>query len=108
MAEDPSKEIFSLAVDTENIHASFKKDESSEVPLLLRSHRTKGPVVVTAEALLEKVIERQSTRGDSVSILVRTKAAPSISFQSQRKNVDPIDIQQGLLVEMISSVKDLK
>ena len=61
--------------------------------------------MVTTEALPEEVTERQATGGDFVSVLVPTKAAPSSSFLSHGKTVDPTDIQSGPSVEMMSSVE---
>ena len=51
VAEVPSKATSSSTIDLEPIHAGSEGVEGSEVPLLLRSHRFKGSVVVTAEAL---------------------------------------------------------
>ena len=45
-------------VDPEPIHAGSEEDEDSEIPLHPRSHRTKGPAVVTIEELSEEVTER--------------------------------------------------
>jgi len=46
--------IFSLSIDPEPVHASSEEEESSEILLLPRSRRTKGPAVVTTETLLEE------------------------------------------------------
>ena len=105
MAEVPSKGTSSLDVDPEPVHVSSKGDEGSKVPLLSRSHRTKGPTVVMAEALPGEVTKRQTTRGDSLSASVPTKTVASSSFPSQRMNVDPIDIQQGPSIELMSLVE---
>jgi len=82
VAEVPSKGTSSLDVDPEPVHVSSKGDEGSEVPLLSRSHRTKGPTVVMAEALPGEVTKRQTTRGDSLSTSVPTKTVPLSSFLS--------------------------
>ena len=95
MAEVPSKGTSSSAIDPELAHTVSKGDVGSEVPLLLRSRRTKGPAVVTTEALLGGVTKRQTTGGDSMSTSVPAKTVPSSSFLSQRMSTDPIDIQQG-------------
>jgi len=95
-----------LAIDPELVHAGSEEDEGTEVPLLPRSHRTKGPAVVMTEALLGEVTERQTTRGDSSSAPVPTKVVPSSSFQSQGMIIDPTDIQPVSSVEMMSSVED--
>ena len=50
VAEVPSKGISSLAIDPEHVHAGSEEDEGSEICLLLRNHRTNGPVVLTVEA----------------------------------------------------------
>ena len=59
--------------------------------------------MITVEELSEEVIERQATGGNFVLTPVPTKIAPSGSLQSQRKNVDPKDIQLGSPIEMMSS-----
>jgi len=64
--------------------------------------------VVTVEESLEEVTERQETRDDSVPVTMPAKIAPSGSLQSQRKNVDPKDIQPGSPVEMMSSTEVLE
>ena len=46
-----SKGISSSVVDPEPVHVGSEKDEGPKVPLLPRSCRSKGPAVVTAEAL---------------------------------------------------------
>jgi len=51
VAEVPSKGTSSSTIDLEPVDAGSEGDEGSEVPLLLRSHRFKGPVVVIAAAL---------------------------------------------------------
>jgi len=108
VAEVPFEGTSSLALDPEPVHAGSEEDEGSKVPLLLRSRRTKGPAVVTVEALPGEVTERQTTGGDSVSASVPTKIVPSSSFLSQRMNVDPTDIQLGPSVRMMSSVDVLE
>ena len=84
VAKVPSKGTSSLAVYPEPVHASSKVDEGPKVPLLPRSRRIKSPAVVTTEALLGGVTERQTTGGDSVSASVPTKTIPSSFFPSQR------------------------
>ena len=83
---------------------ALKKMKTLEIPLHPRSRRTKGPTVVTVEKLSEKVTERQATRDESVPVPEPAKVAFSGSLQSQRKCVNPKDIQSGSPVEMISSV----
>jgi len=99
----PSKGTSSLAIDPEPVHAGSEEDEDSEVPLLLRNHRTKGPVVIMTEVLLTEVTGRQTSGGEPAS--VSTEVVPSSSFQGQRMSVDPIDIHPSSSVEIISSVE---
>jgi len=51
----------SLAVDSEFVQVGLP-DEDSVVPLFSRSHRTEGPVVITAEAEQMEVTERPTFR----------------------------------------------
>ena len=85
MAEVPSKGISTSIVNLEPIHAGSEEDEDFEIPRHPRSHRTKGPAVVTVEKLLKEVIERQTTGDESVSAPMPAKIASSGSLQSQRK-----------------------
>ena len=101
-----SRKTSVLAIDPESIHAGSKKDEYSEVPLFLRSRLTKGPTVITTEALPVKVTGRQASRGKPVSLSI--EAVPSGSFQGQRMSVDPIDIHPSSSVEIMSSVEVLE
>ena len=82
MAEAPSKGISTLGVDPQPIHAGFKEDEDSEIPLHPKSSWTKGPAVVTVKELSEKVIERQTTGGDSMPAPVPAKIALLGSLQN--------------------------
>jgi len=70
--EVPSKETSSITIDPEYVHAGSEEDEGSEVPILLRSHRTKGPAVITMEAVMAEVTERQTTRCDPIPCLLRS------------------------------------
>ena len=48
--EVPSRGTSSLAIDPEHVHAGSEEDEDSEIPLLSRSGRTKGPAVILTKA----------------------------------------------------------
>ena len=63
MIEVPSRGTSLLAIDAEPIHAGSEEDKGSKVPLLSRSHRTKGHAVITTEALPMEVIEGQTLEG---------------------------------------------
>jgi len=102
VAEIPSEGISILVVNLVLIHASSEEDEGSEILLHPRRCRIKGLIVVIIEALLEEVTGRQATGGDFVLAPVPTKTAPSGSFQSQGKNVDPTNFQPGSQVEKLS------
>ena len=58
MIEVPSGGTSSLAIDPEPVHVGSEENEDSEVPLLSRSHRIKGPAMITMEVLLAEVTGR--------------------------------------------------
>jgi len=49
VAEAPSKGTSTSRVEPEPTYVGSEEDEDSEIPLRPRSHRTKGPAVVTIE-----------------------------------------------------------
>ena len=106
MIEVPSRGTSSLAIDREPVNAGFDENEDSEVPLLSRSHRTKGPAVIMMEARLTEVTRKQTSREGPVS--VSTEVVPSSSFQGQGMSVDPIDIHPSSSVEIMPLVKALE
>ena len=69
----------------EPTHSSSEEDEDSEIPLRLRSRRTKVPAVITVEGLLEEAVERQVTGDESVPTLVPTRIAPQVLFRVKEK-----------------------
>jgi len=93
----------SLAIDPEPVHEGSKEDEDSEIPLLSRSHRTKGPAVISTEVLPVELTGRQTSGGEPVS--VSTEVVPSSFFLGQGMSVDPIDIHPSSSMEIMSSME---
>ena len=91
-----------MAIDPEPVHAGLL-DEDSEVPLLSRSHRIKGPVLITMEARLTEVTRRQTSIEEPISISI--EVALSSSFQGQGMSVDPIGIHPRSSVGIIPPVE---
>ena len=58
LIEVPSWGTSSLAIDPGPVQTCSEEDEDSEVPLLLRSRRTKGPPVITTETMPTKITRR--------------------------------------------------
>ena len=101
--EVPFRGTSSLAMDPEPNHAGSEEDEGSEVPLLSRSCRTKGPTVITTKALSMEVMGGQTSGGKPVPLF--TEVVPSSSFQVQGMSVDQIEIHPSSSVEIMPSVK---
>jgi len=77
--EVPSRGNSSLAIDPEPVHASSKEDEDYEVPLLSRSHGTKGPFKVKGRA-------RPNWHSSRLSMGLM----PSVEIQEQSSIARPI------------------
>ena len=73
------------------------------IPLHLRSHRIRGPAVVTIEKLSRETTERQVTKYEPLPTSVPIGIVSSGSLQGQEKITDPKDILPGSLVEMMPS-----
>ena len=58
MTEVPSQGTSSLTIDPELVYTDSEGDEGLEVPLLLRSGQTKGPLVVMTEVSPWEVTEK--------------------------------------------------